>query len=91
MNDLINKKRIMAHIESQHRQWGDDYDALQILGDIEDAPTIETEPVKHGKWIAVTYGDMRCSCCGGVYGVCGGLMGDYNYCPGCGAKMDSKE
>ena len=35
---MIDEKKLMAHIESQHREWGDDYDALQILGDIEDFP-----------------------------------------------------
>lgn len=38
-NDLISRSAIMKHIESQYREWGEDYDAEQILGDIEDAPT----------------------------------------------------
>lgn len=84
MNDLISKKRIMAHIESQHRQWGDDYDALQILGDIEDAPTIKAEFVKHGKWGQVEH-MVDCSLCG----FCS--FQTSNYCPHCGAKMDLKE
>lgn len=29
----------MSRIESEYRQWGEDYDAEQILGDIEDFPT----------------------------------------------------
>ena len=29
----------MSRIESERRQWGDDYDVEQILGDIEDTPT----------------------------------------------------
>lgn len=39
MNDLISRSALMNHIENQSRQWGEDYDAEQILGDIEDAPT----------------------------------------------------
>lgn len=39
MSDLINRKALMEHIESEYRQWGEDYDAEQILGDIEDFPT----------------------------------------------------
>ena len=38
-NDLISRSTLMSHIESERRQWGEDYDAEQILGDIEDAPT----------------------------------------------------
>ena len=38
-NDLISRSTLMSHIESERRQWGDDYDVEQILGDIEDAPT----------------------------------------------------
>lgn len=81
MDDFISKKRIMAHIESQHRQWGDDYDALQILGDIEDAPTIKAEFVEHGKWLH-DMGSYWCSVCDEFH--------DYMtyYCPNCGAKMD---
>lgn len=55
------------------------------------APTADVEEVRHGKWIPVTYGDCRCSICGNAYGLCGGLMGDYNYCPGCGARMDKEK
>lgn len=38
MSDLISRKALMEHIESEYRQWGEDYDAEQILGDIEDFP-----------------------------------------------------
>lgn len=39
MSDLISRRALMIRIESNRRQWGDDYDVEQILGDIEDAPT----------------------------------------------------
>jgi len=38
-NDLISRSALISHIESQYRQWGEDYDAEQILGDIEDFAT----------------------------------------------------
>ena len=41
----------------------------------------DVAPVRHGRWIGVRLGDMRCSLCGEIYDVCGGLLGDYNYCP----------
>ena len=50
-------------------------------------PTVEAEPVKHGKWKLVVEqvgnGYEVCSCCGYHH-----LVGDDKYCPHCGAKMD---
>ena len=54
---------------------------------LERIPVADVRPVVHARWIGVALGDMRCSNCGEVYGVCGGLMGDYNFCPNCGADM----
>lgn len=57
------------------------------------APTVDAEPVKHGKWIVeyeVKDGrSMRCSECQMVFWVGSGRDG--NYCPNCGAKMDEQE
>ena len=53
---------------------------------IDIAPTVEAEPVKHGRWIdtTVTVGWPKWSC-----SVCGGDgRGDYKFCPWCGARMD---
>ena len=36
MSDLISRSALISHIEREYRQWGEDYDAEQILGDIED-------------------------------------------------------
>ncbi len=44
MGDLISRKALMSHIESEYRQWGEDYDAEQILGDIEDFETALSRP-----------------------------------------------
>ncbi|MCM1273211.1 MAG: hypothetical protein NC225_12235 [Clostridium sp.] len=40
MEDLISRKALISHIESQRREWGEDYDVEQILGDIEDFETV---------------------------------------------------
>ncbi len=66
---------------------------------IADAPTIEAEPVRHGKWIAVkvdaTETKFQCSECGREV-KCGNdyfmkptkhINASYPYCH-CGAKMD---
>lgn len=43
---MINEKELMFHIEKQYRQWGNEYDAGQILRDIEDFPKVD-------EWIPV--------------------------------------
>ena len=60
-----------------------------------DAPTIEAEPVMHGKWTQ-TYASWsqnydtskniryRCSECNGI------AVWDTKYCPYCGARMDGE-
>lgn len=64
-------------------------DALQIAT----APTIEAEPVKHGKWKLIGAdklgrgGNWECDGrdgCGKLYPY------KCNYCPNCGAKMDKE-
>jgi len=54
--------------------------AEQILND---TPTVDAEPVRHGHWVVDEDGNIKCSECG-HYGV-----GD-DYCERCGAKMDGK-
>lgn len=41
--DYINKKALMEHIEHEMHEWGDEYDASQILGDIEDFHTVNIQ------------------------------------------------
>ena len=57
---------------------------------IDESPIIESEPVRHGKWVAKTYepGEIIncCSCC--RYPISDFLREIYHYCPNCGAKMD---
>ena len=56
--------------------------------DIDDMPTVEAEPIRHGHWIEYNmYGELRykCSVCGAVK-----LFRTF-YCCECGAKMDEKE
>ena len=57
---------------------------------IDDAPGVDAEPVRHGKWILNKhYGDYECSACGeGDFRVWDFKEHNMNYCPNCGAKMD---
>ena len=58
---------------------------------IDKCPTIDAEPVRHGRWIEIRdkYNyciGQKCSKCGRRVRNCG-----ENYCPSCGAKMDLEE
>lgn len=55
------------------------------LDEIEDAPTVGTDPVQHGRWKAYGINTWQCTACQHEYhtkNVC-----NFNYCPHCGAKM----
>lgn len=71
------------------------YDAIELDGMIKalkEAPTIEADPVRHGKWEDYD-GVIRinCSNCGKVYLNTTILeVGKCNFCPNCGAKMDKE-
>lgn len=59
---------------------------------IGDQPTVDAEPVRHGKWIDGMVLDMPvevCDQCNTFYPLkfTGGGM---RYCPNCGAKMDGE-
>lgn len=48
-------------------------------------PTIDAEPVRHGKW-TVTPIYIKCSECGESF-----MLIPQNYCPNCGADMRGEE
>ena len=58
-----------------------------ILEDINLSPTVDAEPVRHGKWIRVNDEFSQCSLC--KYPVYASWL-ESNYCPNCGAKMDGE-
>ena len=58
--------------------------------DVEEAPTVDAAPVRHGRWIKETDREnhWNCSECGVVVGI----VAEYSpYCYKCGAKMDGGE
>ncbi len=77
----------------------EDYDITCVIPDIENAPTIEAEQVRHGRWLrgSAYPHHIFCSVCYATY-----IPNDEiplwksesyfnvprNYCPYCGAKMD---
>lgn len=55
--------------------------------DIDNAPTIEAEPVRHGRWVHKGAWHIECSECCHILAHIGEAK---NYCPNCGARMDGE-
>ena len=65
------------------------YDAIEILAEIEYAPTVDAVEVVHGRWLIHKghfHDFAECSLCGEDYDKDTAMA--MNYCPNCGAKMD---
>lgn len=59
-----------------------------IVGMIEEMPTVDAVPVRHGKWLDITDSHIgTCSLCGDRWG----SVDMMNYCPSCGARMVEDE
>lgn len=78
--DLISKERLQELIS---RYAPESYGVVNKL--INQLPTIEAEPIKHGRWIKRGDNSWECFVCHEI-SCCNG-----NYCVDCGAKMDEVE
>ena len=65
--------------------------------DIEDAPTLDVQPVVHAHWVACedeyeyVLDEYKCSACGGIqFFAIEPQENGWKYCPNCGAKMDEE-
>ena len=69
----------------------------EMVGDIEDTPAADVAEVVHGRWMLEREPDgktycFHCSACdSGFSHISIYNVGDWNYCPNCGAKMDGGE
>ena len=91
MADYIDKQAFLDCMKRTDRYFN-------VKFDIENFPTADVTPVRHGRWELEyeTYGKMQCSVCKKEaliekaiddVGVITNYV-DSNYCPNCGAKMD---
>ena len=65
-----------------------------VIGAIDEAPTADAVPVRHGRWSRHTLGSTggygttvmhQCSECESM------TISKFRYCPNCGARMDGEE
>jgi transcription initiation factor IIE alpha subunit len=65
---------------------------IRLTYEINNAPTVDAVPVKHGKWLPENRtmdAYWVCSCCG-FPSEAHGAFKIYKYCPNCGARMDEE-
>lgn len=100
MTDYIEREALIEHIKDLPTWWPDNYgmctkttkypygtfDCDDVVSSIENAPAVDVEPVRHGRWQDNGIPEsMLCGC-----SACGFNCGAYSfsYCPNCGTKMD---
>lgn len=90
MAEYIDRDEVIAWIWKQKRL-SKGYTVMVI----QDLPTADVAPVRHGKWVHSRYENcseqfeiVKCSCCGHEAYTMAFYVRGGNYCPNCGAKMD---
>lgn len=98
MTEYIDRETFLKDIEERYclpcKEAGRDHNGGKcracwvddMCGEVIDAPAADVAPVVHGRWKC--HGDCgvtECSVCGWSIEE---YVGDYAYCPNCGAKMD---
>ena len=89
---LIDKEALLKRM--QNDPLFDLVEGYGVSGVINAEPTVDAEPVRHGKWKQWdSYGfedTYKCTACGESFVLIEGtpITNGYKYCPNCGAKMD---
>ena len=86
MDDWVSRKALLEKAWEADTQCG--YVQVVDVGDIENAPAVDAEPVVHARWEPFrgkAYSRKECSCCGWDGQE---WIKFYNFCPNCGAKMN---
>lgn len=85
MSDYIKREdAIKAFDPSQRRDWYTPW----IVETLEDLPSADVAPVRHGRWEVIDTEEPRrygCSACKRL------SWHMDNYCPNCGARMDGEK
>ena len=86
---LIDADALKSYIDCGHLRPPTEtcFSELDVVRMLDKQPTIDAEPVRHGRWVRLddTFARWQCSACGAIEDHSG-----WAYCH-CGAKMDAKE
>lgn len=87
MTEYIERKRAIVDACNSLELYPSEYEKLEDA--LNKIPAADVAPVVHGEWIGkpiAGYSSVRCSNCRTVYS---DNNGRWNYCPNCGATMNS--
>ena len=92
---LIDEAKVINEIE-RFKGYLDDDMIMRIKIAINKLPTIDADPIKHGKWIRILdtrFGEklndiIGCSVCNIYFSSMDMIR--RSYCPNCGARMDAE-
>lgn len=93
MPRLIDADTLFRQIDSPYTEYPVIIQIRRAIKEmIDDAPTVDAEPVRHGRWKQSKHYPhiIICDECGEPYEL-SNSMEHWNYCPNCGAKMDLNE
>ena len=66
------------------------WDFFVTADEMREVSTVDAVPVRHGRWVWNDYGGFGNYHCSECRKICT-CNGDYDYCPNCGARMDTDE
>lgn len=78
MNEYIERKKALDEMHIWCDLCGSGIEAILAV------PTEDVSPVVHGQWVEEKH-TLTCSACGYIFS----RLHPRNFCPNCGAKMDS--
>lgn len=93
MADYIDREALLTHqYNASHSNLPQLAEMVVGVEDIEDAPAADVAPVVHGRWIE-DHDYLKCAECGVMvkWDFTFFDIGNWNYCPNCGAKMQEVE
>lgn len=86
---LIDADRVLYFLENEVKRCADGRVSGLVQAHIivDDMPTVDAEPVRHGRWEkSIATFHKKCSNCGSVLH----MPRERRYCSECGAKMDAE-
>ena len=100
MKEYIERDALIRRIKEIHCAECDSYNGVRCraclvddaLDYIDSEPAADVAPVRHGRWIK-DHDYLKCPECSVMVKQDFTFLdiGDWNYCPNCGAKMDGAE
>lgn len=96
MSDYIDRQAAIKDVYAIHTV-DTEYDAalidrLDVRYVLEDLPSADVEPVKHGRWEYRNFGGWHCSLCDeqAPFWCMASTQNLSKYCPNCGVRMDGE-